>query len=106
MEAGEERSGPGPPFSGAAGPTGEQFAAYQAMAHYFNEELFGGALPSVLLNFGRRGRRTKGFFAPDRWQKGGAMTHEISLNPQHLAERSPQEIAATLVHELCHLWQQ
>lgn len=90
----------------AATPTGEQFAAYQGMAEYFNDRLFGGKLPPVLLNFGRRSRRTRGFFAPDRWQKGGETTHEISLNPQLLAERSAQEIAATLVHELCHLWQQ
>lgn len=87
-------------------PTAEQFAAYQGMVQYFNERLFGGKLPPVLLNFSRRGRRTKGFFAPNRWLKGGETTHEISLNPQHLAERSPREIAATLVHELCHLWQQ
>jgi hypothetical protein len=86
-------------------PTQEQFAAYEGMAHYFNDRLFGGALPAVLLNFSRKGRRTKGFFAPNRWEKGAATTHEISLNPQLLKERSPLEVAATLVHELVHLWQ-
>ena len=86
-------------------PTGEQFAAYQALAQYFNERLFAGTLPPVLLNFSRKGRRTRGFFAPNRWEKGPALTHEISLNPQLLKERSPLEAAATLVHELCHLWQ-
>jgi predicted SprT family Zn-dependent metalloprotease len=89
----------------AATPTGEQFAAYQAMAQYFNERLFGGELPPILLNFSRKGRRTRGFFAPDRWEKGGATTHEISLNPRMMPARSPVETAATLVHELCHLWQ-
>jgi SprT-like family len=86
-------------------PTGEQFAAYQALAHYFNEQLFGGSLPPIFLNFSRKGRRTRGFFAPNRWEKADATTHEISLNPQLLKERSPIETAATLVHELCHLWQ-
>jgi predicted SprT family Zn-dependent metalloprotease len=86
-------------------PTGEQFVAYQAMAEYFNEQLFGGDLPPVLLNFSRKGRQVRGFFAPDRWQKGATSTHEISLNPQFLKERPAIETAATLVHELVHLWQ-
>jgi hypothetical protein len=86
-------------------PTGAQFAAYEALAQYFNARLFGGALPPVLLNFSRKGRRTRGFFAPHRWEQGEATTHEISLNPEHLRERSAIEGAATLVHELCHLWQ-
>jgi len=86
-------------------PTGEQFAAYQAMAQYFNEQLFGGELPPILFNFSRKGPRVRGFFAPHRWEKGAATTHEISLNPQLLKERLPIEVAATLVHELCHLWQ-
>jgi hypothetical protein len=96
---GAKRSPPG------RGPTAEQFAAYQGMAEYFNEQLFGGQLPPILLNFSRQGRRTRGFFAPYRWEKGAATTHEISLNPQLLRERTPLETAATLVHELCHLWQ-
>jgi predicted SprT family Zn-dependent metalloprotease len=94
---------PGPPAHPS--PTGEQFAAYQALVQYFNEQLFEGALPPVLLNFSRKGRRTRGFFAANRWEKAAATTHEISLNPQLLKERSPRETAATLVHELCHLWQ-
>ena len=79
-------------------PTMEQFSAYEAMAGHFNERLFGGRLPPVLLNFSRRGRRNRRFFAPNRWQTGGATTHEVSLNPQLMAERSAVEIAATLVH--------
>jgi predicted SprT family Zn-dependent metalloprotease len=75
------------------------------MVRYFNEQLFGGTLPPVLLNLSRKGRHVRGFFAPDRWEKGTARTHEISLNPQFLKERSVIETAATLVHELVHLWQ-
>ena len=55
-----------------ATPTGEQFAAYQALVRYFNDQLFAGALPPVLLNFSRKGRQVRGFFAPDRWEKGAA----------------------------------
>ena len=93
------------PRSEPGTPTAEQFAAYQALAQDFNEQLFAGELPSVLLNFSRKGRRTRGFFAPHRWEKGAAITHEISLNPQILKERAPIDTAATLVHEQCHLWQ-
>jgi hypothetical protein len=84
----------------------EQFTASQAMAEYFNQQLFGGALPTVFLNLSRKGQRTLGFFALERWEKGEAVTDEITLNPQFLNERPSIETAVTLVHELVHLWQQ
>lgn len=91
---------------GGAPPTAQQFEAYQQMYDYFNRELFGGSLPSVLLNFSRLSR-TYGFFAPERWRSssGRAKTHEISLNPVHLMSRPAREVASTLVHEMVHLWQ-
>lgn len=85
--------------------THEQSTAYQAMFNYFNERLFDGKLPQVILNFSRKGK-TFGFFAPNRWQKGGAEAHEISLNPEHLISREPIHWAGTLVHEMTHLQQQ
>jgi hypothetical protein len=89
-------------------PTPQQSFSYQAMYDYFNAELFGGELPPVLLNFSRHSPRTLGFFAPQRWESasGTETTHEISLNPAHLKTRSPADVAATLVHEMVHLWQQ
>lgn len=88
----------------ASAPTPEQTIAYQAMYDYFNAELFGGQLPAVLLNFSRL-RRTLGFFAFERWERGAQRTHEISLNPAYLKERSAEEVVSTLVHEMAHLWQ-
>ena len=86
-------------------PTPAQFGAYNGMFDYFNGRLFGGSLPSVLLNFSRL-NRTYGFFAPERWAgQGKDRAHEISLNPQHLKTRKPEEVASTLVHEMVHLWQ-
>jgi len=85
-------------------PTHEQFAAYSKMYAYFNRELFGGELPEIILNFSRHGG-SYGFFAPERWARDSATTHEISINPAHLAERPPQATASTLVHEMVHLWQ-
>lgn len=89
-------------------PTQEQFQAYQSMYGYFNRKLFAGKLPAVLLNFSRHAK-FEAFFAPSRWGRRdgkGVVTHEISINPTHLSAREPRETAATLVHEMCHLWQQ
>lgn len=86
-------------------PTEAQFAAFQAMYDYFNGALFGGTLRPVILNFSRAAG-SLGFFAPQRWEQAKATTHEISLNPAHLATRPAREVAATLVHEMVHCWQQ
>jgi hypothetical protein len=90
-----------------AEPTAEQFAAYRSMFDHFNRELFSGALPPVILNFSRHSGAL-GFFAPERWKhlSAGAVVHEISLNPSYLGTRPARETASTLVHEMCHLWQQ
>ena len=89
-------------------PTGEQFAAFERTYLHFNDRLFGGDLPPCILNLSRH-RRAAGFFAPERWRSvlddGSAPIHEISLNPKALLGREPREIAATLAHEMCHLWQ-
>ncbi len=85
-------------------PTPDQFSAYQAMYDYFNRELFGGQLRAVILNFSRKAH-SMGFFAAHRWDNGAERTHEISINPTILKEVPAAEVAATLVHEMCHLWQ-
>ena len=87
-------------------PTREQFDAYRGMFDYFNQALFTGEPPAVVLNFSRHAR-TNGFFAPERWEhrSGEGRTHEISLNPDTLGERDPRAVASTLVHEMVHLWQ-
>ena len=88
-----------------ADPTGEQFAAFGAMFAHFNATIFGGELRPVLLNFSRRAK-AHGFFAPERWERGATVRHEISLNPSTLKSRPAHAVAATLVHEMVHLWQQ
>ena len=45
--------------------------------------------------------------APERWTgEGDEPVHEISINPSYLSERTAQQTASTLVHEMVHLWQQ
>src|ERR1700690_1106753 len=82
-------------------PTLNQFEAYQNMYTYFNDKLFEGKLPHVLLNFSRKSK-AYGFFAPRRWDQNGSICHEISLNPS-LLKRPMAEIASTMCHEQCHL---
>jgi hypothetical protein len=106
-------------------PTEAQFKAFQGLFDYFNERLFEGKLPAVILNLSRM-NKALGFFAPNRWQdvkqleaqasievqEGEEIAvaevvkmHEISLNPDHLAS-GPKEACDTLVHEMCHLQRQ
>lgn len=86
-------------------PTEEQIEAFQAIFNHFNRELFASLLPPVMLVFSRgRSDRTRGHFAPKRWSDGSAQLDEISLNPDAL-DQPAQAIAATIVHEMCHLWQ-
>lgn len=86
-------------------PTPQQFGAYQAMFDHFNKLLFKNQLKSVILNFSRRAS-AHGFFAPERWSdENDKHLHEISINPEQL-KRPVEETAATLVHEMVHLWQQ
>ncbi len=88
-------------------PTDAQYRAFQQMFAYFGEQLFDGALPQPILTFSRRAR-SAGFFAADRWSARDADARgvsEIAVNPDHLRTRTTIEIASTLVHEMCHLWQ-
>jgi hypothetical protein len=86
-------------------PTEDQFLSYQNIFDYFNEVLFEGRLPGVLLNFSRKAK-THGFFAPERWEDGKkSRSHEIILNPETL-ERESVLVFSILVHEMVHLWQQ
>lgn len=87
-------------------PTLEQFAAFQAAYDFFNKTLFDGALKPCLLNFRGRHKRNMGLFWPEKWMRAdGGVTHEIALNPEVLL-RPLVETFATLVHEMCHQWQQ
>jgi len=85
-------------------PTLQQFSAYQAAWEYFNRELFCGELKPCILNF-RQYPNSYGIFGNDRWTNGSETVHEISLSPDSLA-RPVIDTMSTLVHEMCHQWQQ
>jgi predicted SprT family Zn-dependent metalloprotease len=92
--------------SAALSPTAEAYGELQQAYTHFNHTLFGDALPYCLLTMQRRSRRTLGYFCHARFSRhDGATTDEIALNPQHFKTRSVEEVLSTLVHEMCHLWQ-
>jgi hypothetical protein len=70
-----------------AQPTTEQFATYEAMYRFFNDELFGGRLPSVILNFSRHAG-TYGFFAPERWAQSEGKSVTQPRGPWRTARKS------------------
>jgi predicted SprT family Zn-dependent metalloprotease len=86
--------------------TKRQFNTFEDLFNYYNSELFDGELPEVMINMSRK-KKSLGFFAPERWQavNNEEKVHEISLNPDYLHD-DPLEWHSTLVHEMCHLWEQ
>jgi predicted SprT family Zn-dependent metalloprotease len=73
----------------------------------FNKQFWGGKLPSVVLTFVRH-PKSMGYFAESRWVKDGKKkgdAHEIALNPDYMRSGGTKTALATLLHEMCHLWQ-
>lgn len=73
---------------------------------FFNEKLFESTLDRPIVTFQRR-RGAYGYFAVDRFisKETGRKNHELALNPDEF-ERSDKKVLSTLVHEMCHEWQQ
>ena len=84
----------------------EEYQSFQQAYDFFNAELFGGTLPNVLVTL-QRHAKAYGYFSPERFVARGqeATAHELALNPDHFG-RTDEAILSTLVHEMCHVWQQ
>jgi hypothetical protein len=86
-------------------PTRQTYDELQRAYEHFNGGLFDGALPSCLITL-QRAKKTFGYFSADRFVSRDAQkTDEIAMNPAYFATRSVNEILATMVHEMVHLWQ-
>lgn len=86
-------------------PTRETYERLQQAFDHFNKTLFDGTLPNALITLQRR-KKTFGYFAGARFaREDGRKADEIALNPASFHERSVNEILATLVHDMVHLWQ-
>jgi predicted SprT family Zn-dependent metalloprotease len=88
-------------------PTAGTYSTFNEAFAHFNDTLFGGELPDVLITLQRRSR-SKGFFAARRFahRRGSEIIDEIALNPAAMQGRTDEQIASTLVHEMVHHWQE
>lgn len=87
--------------------TGEEYGAFDKAYDYFNDKLFGGKLPLVLITLNRKAPRNLGYYHPNRFNSRYAdeKMDEIALNPDNFTGRTDRLILSTLVHEMAHVWQ-
>lgn len=85
-------------------PTEVQYQAFVQLFEHFNLGLFSGRLPQPMLVFSRR-KMIHGHFILGAWKGGGGLADEISLNPDRFRDTEPDDLASTLVHEMCHQFQ-
>lgn len=89
----------------AAKPTREMYDELTLAYDHFNRTLFEGQLPACLITL-QRSKKSYGYFRRSRFASAdGGIADEIALNPAHFNSRAMDEVLATLVHEMVHLWQ-
>lgn len=87
-------------------PTTQVHQALQFAYDFFNQSLFFGKLPPCLISLQRKAK-TQGYFSFRRFiSEDGRYTDEIALNPEFFGVLPVLDTLSTLVHEMCHLWQQ
>lgn len=83
----------------------EVYSVLEDAIEHFNETLFKGELPSVVLTL-QRDKNVMGYCSHKRWVGiDGSMKTEIAINPEYVACEPLVCLFQTIVHELCHLWQ-
>lgn len=88
-------------------PTRQAYDELQGAFDHYNHRLFGGTLPACLITM-QREKRTYGYFSSRRFvhRLDMSMTDEIAINPSYFGVVPMLEILQTMVHEMCHLWQE
>lgn len=87
-------------------PTDEAYGELQQAYNHFRVELFHSEVPHCLITLPQTSNRVMGYFSPSRFEKKtGRETDELAMNPAHLRNRPLVDVLATLVHEICHVWQ-
>lgn len=88
-----------------ASPTEEAYAELQQAYDFYNDALYGAALPPCLITFQRQ-KKTFGYFSSMRFgRRDGRKSDEIALNPEYFAVVPMVEVLQTMAHEMTHLWQ-
>ena len=88
-------------------PTLTTYAEWQTAYDFFNKELFDGRLPECIITLDNKSKRNGGYFAPSRYKNSeGEIKDGLAMNPWHFHRRSFVDTLSTLVHEMCHVWQQ
>lgn len=84
-----------------------EYAMLQAAYDFFNAKFFDSRLPKVFFTIDWHNKKSNGYFCPHKLvskEDAEAKASVIALNPDHLA-RDVYEVLATLVHEMCHVWE-
>ena len=86
--------------------TGTEYTGVERAFAVFNDRLFGGALPDLLITYQRKAGSC-GYYSPARFERRGGKERvpELALNPAVFREQSDMEILQTLGHEMVHHWQ-
>ena len=86
-------------------PTEEIYDNLLTAYSYFNNALFNGQLPEVVITFHRQ-RKVMGYASIGRWVNDSRQyVDELAVNPEYFAKYPLIEICQTLCHEMVHVWQ-
>ncbi len=86
-------------------PTIESYKEFQDAYEFYNEKLFSSELPDCIITYARI-KSSYGYHAGQRWKnQDGGYTDELAINPTYVPQRTVEQTLSTLVHEMCHVWQ-
>lgn len=88
-------------------PSRETYDALHEAFDFFNDRLFGGKLPPVMMTIHRK-KNARGYFWAEQFREkndASLKVDEIALNPESMG-RTTKDVLSTLVHEMVHLEQQ
>jgi predicted SprT family Zn-dependent metalloprotease len=86
----------------------QEYTGFQVAFDFFNEELFNGSLPQLLIVLTSDAKaKRRGHYCHDKFESriGNAKVPELALYPNTFGDRTDEEILSTLVHEMVHCQQ-
>ena len=87
-------------------PTTTSYPELEYVYNVFNQQLFGGQLPGVLITLQRKAN-TAGYYSPGRFiNQQNQRVGELAMNPNHFRSRDTIDTLSTMVHEMVHVQQQ